>query len=67
MTNFIFMNKNKFLTMASALVAVACNTAIETPVQYGELSVSLAGEPQVDHLISLSLGYLICKMGIIPT
>lgn len=48
MTNFIFMNKNKFLTMASALVAVACNTAIETPVQYGELSVSLAGEPQVE-------------------
>jgi len=42
------MNKKNFLTMASALVAVACNTTIETPVQYGELSVNLAGEPQVE-------------------
>lgn len=31
-----------------ALTAVACNTKIETPEVYGELSVSLAGEPVVE-------------------
>ena len=30
-------------------------------------SALLAVEPQAGHLTSLSLGYLTCKMGIIPT
>lgn len=35
--------------MSAALLAASCNSAmIEDPVQYGTLSVSLAGEPEVD-------------------
>lgn len=49
----LFMNKDMkkiFLgIMAASLVGVACNTQmIETPVQYGKLSLALEGEPLLE-------------------
>lgn len=46
----IFYNMtNKILTAAAlVLMAVACNTETQTPLQYGELSVALTGEPSVE-------------------
>lgn len=40
---------NKILTiMAMAIMAVACTQKVDEPLQYGELSVTLAGEPTVE-------------------
>lgn len=53
----LFMNKKKhtkmknaFLyTIAAAFIALSCNEiSIEAPIQYGTLSLTLAGEPSVD-------------------
>ena len=41
--------KNKILSAAAlAFIAVACNQKTGQPLQYGELSVSLSGEPEVE-------------------
>jgi hypothetical protein len=41
--------KNKILTAAAlAFISVACSTNVDDPVQYGQLSVALSGEPTVD-------------------
>lgn len=42
------MKRKLIGTTLIALTAVACNTKIEIPEVYGELSVSLAGEPTVE-------------------
>ncbi len=43
------MKKNFLCVIGLACMAVACNSAIEQPVQYGEISVAL-GEPDVEVL-----------------
>ena len=41
--------KNKILTLAAlSLMAAACAQKADEPLQYGELSVRLSGEPAVD-------------------
>ena len=41
--------KNKFLTIAAlSLMTVACTRNADEPLQYGDLSVSLSGEPEVE-------------------
>lgn len=40
---------NKILTiMAMAIMAVACTQKVDEPLQYGELSVALSGEPTIE-------------------
>ncbi len=41
------MKKNFLCVIGLACMAVACNSVVEEPVQYGEISVSL-GEPEVE-------------------
>lgn len=40
---------NKILTaMALALMSIACTQKVDQPLQYGEISVALAGDPAID-------------------
>ena len=51
--------KNKFLTIAAlSLMTVACTQNADESLQYGDLSVSLSGEPEVEVAFSSSTHYL---------
>ena len=43
------MKKNFLYMMSAALLAVSCNSArIEDPLEYGTISLSLAGDPEIE-------------------
>jgi len=49
-----FINKALYILLAT-IISVACSAGLEEPLHYGELSVSLSGEPEVEVLSRASV------------